>query len=326
MHNTTLRDESASTKKFFLVEDFQRFGERYGIDYRFPHLSGDEGHTSPVLHGDVQEMTLSSGISLTHSDVRVLQPYETTSRHSSPLYMLVVLEGCVTIALNGEAFQVYSGMAFTARLSEQQAMCARHDANSSLKTLSFGVYPDDMHRESLLESLLQEWQRLDTPTFVWQVPGFVLTGIAHSQQPGIGELSRKLLLEGLMYQLLGHGLNHRQQQLTCRTLPTGGERARLESVRIVLEQSPEREYTLAQLAAQAAMSPSSLRSKFRQAYGCTVFDYLRDCRLEQARRYLLEGHSVQQAAWMSGYQHASNFSTAFRRRYGLSPGDVRQSG
>ena len=97
-------------------------------------------------------------------------------------------------------------------------------------------------------------------------------------------------------------------------------------MRIVLEQSPEREYTLAQLAAQAAMSPSSLRSKFRQAYGCTVFDYLRDCRLEQARRYLLEGHSVQQAAWMSGYQHASNFSTAFRRRYGLSPGDVRQSG
>ena len=38
-------------------------------------------------------MMLSSGISLTHSDVRVLQPYETTSRHSSPLYMLVVLEG-----------------------------------------------------------------------------------------------------------------------------------------------------------------------------------------------------------------------------------------
>lgn len=53
---------------------------------------------------------------------------------------------------------------------------------------------------------------------------------------------------------------------------------------------------LAQLAALAAMSPSSLRSKFRQRYGCTLFDYLRDCRLALARRYLLEGHSVQQAA------------------------------
>ena len=74
----------------------------------------------------------------------------------------------------------------------------------------------------------------------------------------------------------------------------------------------------------AAMSPSSLRSKFRQRYGCTLFDYLRDCRLALARRYLLEGHSVQQAAWMCGYQHATNFATAFRRPYGISPGDVRK--
>ncbi|UJL40697.1 helix-turn-helix domain-containing protein [Salmonella enterica subsp. enterica serovar Infantis] len=44
------------------------------------------------------------------------------------------------------------------------------------------------------------------------------------------------------------------------------------------------------------MSPSSLRCKFRHAYGCTVFDYLRDCRPARARRYLMEGYSVQQAA------------------------------
>ncbi|WP_150185643.1 helix-turn-helix transcriptional regulator, partial [Enterobacter bugandensis] len=58
--------------------------------------------------------------------------------------------------------------------------------------------------------------------------------------------------------------------------------------------------------------------------GCTLFDYLRDCRLALARRYLLEGPSVQQAAWMCGYQHAPNFATAFRRHYGISPGDVRK--
>lgn len=73
------------------------------------------------------------------------------------------------------------------------------------------------------------------------------------------------------------------------------------------------------------MSPSSLRSKFRQRYGCTLFDYLRDCRLALARRYLLEGHSVQQAAWMCGYQHATNFATAFRRHYGISPGTCANS-
>ncbi|PNF12456.1 AraC family transcriptional regulator [Enterobacter cancerogenus] len=314
-----LQSENRSAKRIFFVEDFQLFGERYGIDYRFPQLNNAHNSGSPVLQGNVEEMTLSSGISLTHSDVRVLQPYETTSRHSSPLYMLVVLEGCVTLTINGIDYTVRPGMAFSSKLSEEQVMCARHEADSSLKTLSFGVYPHDAGREALLESLLVEWHSLNAPTFVWHVPEYVMSGIQHAQQHGGSALSRKLLLEGLMYQLLGHGLSHRQ-----KPGPSRPEHARLERVRSLLEQSPERDHTLAQLAVLAAMSPSSLRSKFRQRYGCTLFDYLRDCRLALARRYLLEGHSVQQAAWMCGYQHATNFATAFRRHYGISPGDVRK--
>ncbi|EPC4045946.1 helix-turn-helix transcriptional regulator [Enterobacter mori] len=315
-----LQSENTSAKRLFFVEDFQLFGERYGIDYRFPQLKDAVATRSPVLQGDVEEMTLSSGISLTHSDVRVLQPYETTSRHSSPLYMLVVLEGCVTLTLRGNEYVVRSGMAFSACLSEEQIMSARHDADSTLKTLSFGVYPNDARRESLLETLLLEWQSRNAPAVVWHVPGFVLSGIQHAQQQGVCALSRRLLLEGLMYQLLGHGLNQYQQHRPCRP-----EHARLERVRCMLEQSPDQNHSLAELAALAAMSQSSLRSKFRQRYGCTLFDYLRDCRLALARRYLLEGYSVQQAAWMCGYQHATNFSTAYRRRYGISPGEVRKT-
>ncbi|WP_290503558.1 MULTISPECIES: helix-turn-helix domain-containing protein [unclassified Leclercia] len=323
MSDSMLPHPAPTAKKTFSVADFKVFGERYGIDYRFPLLTDTCASSSPVLHGHVEEMILPSGISLTHSDVRVLQPYETTSRHSSPLYVLVVLEGCVTLTLSGNVYVVRPGMAFSARLSEQQAMSARHDADIALKTLSFGVYPDDARRESLLASLLAQWEKLNAPTFVWQVPDFVLAGIQHARQRERSSLSRQLLLEGVMYQLLGHGLHLREQEGAARVSAAGGEHARLEQIRHLLAQAPEQEYTLAQLAARAAMSPSSLRSKFRQAYGCTVFDYLRDCRLALARRYLLEGHSVQQAAWMSGYQHATNFATAFRRRYGICPGAVR---
>lgn len=187
-----LQSENKSAKRIFFVEDFQVFGERYGIDYRFPQLKEAQVSGSPVLQGNVEEMMLSSGISLTHSDVRVLQPYETTSRHSSPLYMLVVLEGCVTLTLNGINYPVRPGMAFSSRLSEDQVMSARHDADSTLKTLSFGVYPHDAGREALLESLLLEWQSLNAPAFVWQVPEFVMSGILHAQRQGVSVLSRKL--------------------------------------------------------------------------------------------------------------------------------------
>ncbi|WP_086870278.1 helix-turn-helix transcriptional regulator [Kosakonia pseudosacchari] len=314
-------------KRHFSIEDFIGFGERYGIDYRFPSLATGLFSKAQriVIQGDVEEMTLSSGINLTRSDIRVLQPYETTSLHSCPLYMLVVLEGSVMLRLNGEAFVVRSGMAFTSRLSEHQVMNASHLADCHLRTLSLGVDPASCWQSPLLSALLQQWEAHGAPTFLWQVPGFLLTGLQQTQQASLPALSRQLMLEGVMLQLLGNALSQRLQgQESRRTAPCGAQQ-RLENVRRLLEQHPEKEYTLAALAQLAAMSASSLRVKFRQAYGHSVFDYLRDCRLELARRYLAQGYSVQQAAWMSGYQHATNFSTAFRRRYGMAPSEIRAS-
>lgn len=314
-------------KRHFSIEDFIGFGERYGIDYRFPSLATGLFSKAQriVIQGDVEEMTLSSGINLTRSDIRVLQPYETTSLHSCPLYMLVVLEGSVMLRLNGEAFVVRSGMSFTSRLSEHQVMNASHLADCHLRTLSLGVDPASCWQSPLLSALLQQWEAHGAPTFLWQVPGFLLTGLQQTQQASLPALSRQLMLEGVMLQLLGNALSQRLQgQESRRTAPCGAQQ-RLENVRRLLEQHPEKEYTLAALAQLAAMSASSLRVKFRQAYGHSVFDYLRDCRLELARRYLAQGYSVQQAAWMSGYQHATNFSTAFRRRYGMAPSEIRAS-
>ncbi|MDM2740123.1 AraC family transcriptional regulator [Citrobacter sp. Cu096] len=323
MNNTTGQNTSARLTRTYSVSEFMDFGERYGIDYRFPQLSQKPAllHSSPVLQGNVEEMTLPCGMCVTHSDVQVLQPYETTSRHSSPLYMLVVLEGCVILTINGLEHVVRSGMAFSSRLSEHQTMNARHAAHCKLRTLSLGLYPDGAWRTGLLEALMREWERCLTPTLIWQVPGFLLSGLQYAQQSTLSYVSRQLMLEGLILQLFGHGLSICQLESGKRQAASS-EQQRLEIVRRLLELSPENDYTLSALAQRAAMSPSSLRSKFRAAYGCSVFDHLRDCRLERARGYLLEGYSVQQAAWMSGYQHATNFSTAFRRRYGFSPGDM----
>ncbi|WP_039057594.1 AraC family transcriptional regulator [Enterobacter sp. Bisph1] len=311
-------------KKLFSIDDFIGFGERYGIDYRFPSQASGlfNKEKRMVIQGDVEEMAFSSGFNLTRSDIRVLQPYETTSLHSCPLYMLVVLEGSVMLRLNGEAFVVRAGMAFTARLSEQQVMNASHLADRHLRTLSLGVSPAQGWSSPLLNALLQQWEAHGAPTLLWQVPGFLLSGLQQTQQTSIPPLSRQLMLEGIMLQLLGNALSQRIQGQPKRTPALCGAEQRLENVRRLLEQHPEKEYSLATLAQLAAMSSSSLRVKFRQAYGQSVFDYLRDCRLDLARRYLAEGYSVQQAAWKSGYQHATNFSTAFRRRYGMAPSEM----
>ena len=312
----------------FLIEEFVYVGERYDIYFRIPSWTSCNNYSHDkriVVQGAVEELTLSSGICLTSSNVRVLQPYETTSLHGCPLFMLVVLEGCVVLKLNGKEYAVQAGMVFSARLSGQQPMNASHCADRHLRTLALGIYPETFSQQPLLQSLLEEWESCGSPALLWPIPGYLLSGLHHPLHNTLSGLPRQLMLEGAMLQLLGHGLQLRMQDSHRRPLPIAAQHSRLENVRRMLEQHPEKEYSLNELAQLAAMSSSSLRSKFRQAYGLPVFDYLRDCRLALARRYLQQGYSVQQAAWMSGYQHATNFSTAFRRRYGIAPSDLRDA-
>ncbi|MCL2895983.1 helix-turn-helix transcriptional regulator [Brenneria tiliae] len=317
---------SAIVKRRFSIEDFFDFGERYGIRYHFPTLAGSgagDKEKRIVVQGNVEELVLSSGICLTNSDVRVLQPYESTSLQCSPMYTLVVLEGCVAIRLSGREYVVRSGMALSTRLGEQMVMNASHPADRHLKTLTLGIDPASFQPQPMMASLLHEWTHSPTAAFIWQVPGYLLSGLQQALESSVAGLPRQLMLEGIMLQLLGYGLSAEPRGREKGYLSAPGERCRLENVRQLLQRQPENAYTLHELAQAAAMSPSSLRSKFRQTYGHSVFDYLRDCRLELARRYLEQGYSVQQAAWMSGYQHATNFATAFRRRYGIAPSAVR---
>ena len=83
---------------------------------------------------------------------------------------------------------------------------------------------------------------------------------------------------------------------------------------------------LASLAASVNLSPKRLNHGFREVFGTTVFDYLVEARLTVAQRMLDEGVDLplKNLAWQLGYRHLSNFITAFRRRFGVSPGEFRK--
>lgn len=83
---------------------------------------------------------------------------------------------------------------------------------------------------------------------------------------------------------------------------------------------------LAGLAATVGLRPKRLNHGFRQVYGTTVFDHLLDVRLTMARDMLDDGLDMplKQLAWTLGYRQASNFISAFRNRFGVSPGVYRR--
>ncbi len=81
------------------------------------------------------------------------------------------------------------------------------------------------------------------------------------------------------------------------------------------------------IAAHCGISLSYLYRAF-QASGATVMEHVRDVRLERAHAMLtshgLRRLSISEIAYRNGFNSLSSFSRAFRRRFGVSPGDARR--
>lgn len=74
------------------------------------------------------------------------------------------------------------------------------------------------------------------------------------------------------------------------------------------------------LARMVRLSTSKLTKGFSTLFGTSVHAYIIDQRLEKAAGLLLESNlNISQIAALVGYSKASNFSAAFKKKYGVIP-------
>lgn len=88
--------------------------------------------------------------------------------------------------------------------------------------------------------------------------------------------------------------------------------------------SIETQWTLADLAAAAAMSRSRFARLFRDLSGWTPAQYMTWWRLQLAWHYLSQGEQVLSVAQRIGYRSEAAFSRAFKKAFGQSAGSVRR--
>ncbi|MBE9488363.1 MAG: helix-turn-helix transcriptional regulator [Bacteroidetes bacterium] len=94
----------------------------------------------------------------------------------------------------------------------------------------------------------------------------------------------------------------------------------------IVEEQYKNPPSLHQLALMMGTNVCKLKTGFKELFGKTVFEYLFDYRMELACKYLLDSsYSIQEVADSIGYEYHSHFSTAFKRKYGLSPLEYRNS-
>ena len=82
--------------------------------------------------------------------------------------------------------------------------------------------------------------------------------------------------------------------------------------------------TLQELAALAGTNTFKLKNGFKELFNNTVFGYLNEMRLEQARTLLQEGIPIKEVADRTGYSSVQHFSTSFRKKFSMPPGKFIQ--
>lgn len=78
--------------------------------------------------------------------------------------------------------------------------------------------------------------------------------------------------------------------------------------------------SLNELATEIGLNTKKLKEGFKQLYGQTVFSYLLDHKMEEARRMLDSlQYNVNEVGLKLGYSTSSHFIAAFKKKYGTTP-------
>ena len=326
------KQRQSSTVSLAEIEDTSTLvGRRFAVDGK--PLAREEA----ALSGAFSMIRLRPGIVVHTSDATELHDLTTRVEQQPGLTIHFFLEGRADARLGGVPLSLgrSSGRAVegvvTARAEPDLFERHAHEGDHVRKVNV------TMTREWLADSafvtteefrIVSEFAATHRGRFSWTpAPSVVSIAEQMLRPPTASQLMRNLYLESRALDLVA-------ESFAALTLQTEGDRLarlkpfdrrRLRLIEDFLAEHAHEVTSLEELAKVGGVSVSTLRRLFQAAYGVSVFEHLRCLRLERARLALERGDvPIAEAAFLAGYASPANFATAFKRRFGLTPTDVRR--
>lgn len=293
-----------------------------------------------LLNGRIKALQVHPDIWIHAVEGCDLRTFTSRTMVQHGLHIVMVLEGCVDVAFGTLPLQLQfqpnpsdgTPQASAALLHTcQQESFVRHWRKGKFeRKLSMRVHPRLVHSlahtcgYTHLQNILEQHLYLQR----WQ-PSARAMVLAEQIMHLSGQESSALLLQSRTLELL-HEVVHQPHHdpisaTTCAPAPLHlREHMRIAKLKALIDAQQDANACVSELAHGVGLSASALQRHFRQLYGCSVDVYRRTQRLKQARALLEQtGCSVLEVAHISGYTSAANFSTAFKRYFGISPKLVR---
>lgn len=184
-------------------------------------------------------------------------------------------------------------------------------------------------------------EQVNAPLLLAMLPGLIYIPASAGRSERLGKVidlildecahddpGREMVLQRLLEVLLVEALRWRGigAEDARAGLLIGMRDPALAAVLRAIHADVRKNWIVADLAKIAGMSRSAFATRFRHVLGCGPFEYLARWRMALAKDALVQGaKTLDGIADDIGYESASAFSTAFRKRLGVSPGRFARS-
>ena len=294
--------------------------------------------TAPSL----AHLCLRDGLDLTIQDFRPQQDVTLRlHRHASPIHFGYLVQGAFHSVIQQDATCLFNdrtsagrgGIMFIPHTISQ----GRYRANHRVLAVAVDVSPElfgELAGEAVpsLPAELRDLARGRATSSVFVLPSKITARVAGvlrdilsicPEAPCAGLFAEAKALELLSLQI---------EQLIDSPLSAGPalemdrvDKAGVQRVREMLGENLQDPPALLDMSREAGMSHSKLNRCFKQLYGLTVFEWLRQARLDKARELLCGGWPIAEAALKSGFSDQSHLNRCFKRHFGVTPGQYRRA-
>jgi len=134
-------------------------------------------------------------------------------------------------------------------------------------------------------------------------------------EAGVDPLTTQTLLLELFALLIRR---HSENRIALPAL--GNENVAVKRAKEYLTEHFNKNISLTALAKVAYLSPFHLLRSFRKTVGLPPHEYVINLRIQRAKRLLLQGRTLSDAAYETGFCSQSHFNRHFKRIMGIPPG------
>lgn len=138
--------------------------------------------------------------------------------------------------------------------------------------------------------------------------------------------TRSLFLQSQVTELLAHFFEMLSAENKLSLSINIKERDQLHQAKSIIESNLVTPPSIEGLSRQIGLNDFKLKKHFKELFGFSIYQYLQHVRLKKAHDLLKHSYlGIQETAWQVGYQSLSSFSSAFNKKFGYRPSDLKKS-